>query len=295
MIPVSSRKPLQDNRKKGKTHMPKIYVTVFVETKDRKRIEEVVGQLLEIDGSRRLGDGTGVTFRYNGEKDTQFLKIVSLKNKSVKLLAEFFMRGEAANSSYVYMYENGAESKAVEENHEERSTSGFPPMLVYKVSIAINQCVRWKRFYLEEKTAREVFHKIVKDNRMEDDIFDRFGHLEAIHWSKDGNKREMSVRVDREFLGTSADEISNYAQPYALPELFADRNSKYKVWNFTHEDEDGMQYHRVNFRYEAPADLEEDEAWDCFMQDWEDCDCEPDLDGIVHWKDWKDRSEFVPV
>lgn len=23
--------------------------------------------------------------------------------------------------------------------------------------------------------------------------------------------------------------------------------------------------------------------------------CEPDLDGIVHWKDWKDRSEFVPV
>ena len=43
------------------------------------------------------------------------------------------------------------------------------------------------------------------------------------------------------------------------------------------------------------ADLEEDEAWDCFMPDWEDCDCEPDLDGIVHWKDWKDRSEFVPV
>lgn len=24
-------------------------------------------------------------------------------------------------------------------------------------------------------------------------------------------------------------------------------------------------------------------------------DCEPDLDGIVHWKDWKDRSEFIPV
>lgn len=140
-----------------------------------------------------------------------------------------------------------------------------------------------------------MFYKIVKDNRMEDDVYDQWGTLEAIHWSKDGNKCEMDVRVDREFLGTSADELSDYAQPYALPELFKERNSKFKIWNFTHEDENGMQYHREDFRYEAPADLEEDEAWDCFLQDWEACDCEPDLDGVVHWNDGKDRSEFVSV
>ena len=36
------------------------------------------------------------------------------------------------------------------------------------------------------------------------------------------------------------------------------------------------------------------EKGDMFL-DPKDCDCEPDLDGIVHWKDWKDRSEFIPV
>ena len=196
---------------------------------------------------------------------------------------------------YSYVYKDGEETLAGETHSEAKPERGFPPKLIYKVSIAINQLVRWKRFYLEEKDARAVFYKIVKDNRMEDDVYDQWGTLEAVHWNKDGDKYEMSVRVDREFLGDHADEIGDYEQPYALPELFAERNSKYKVWSFTHEDEDGMQYHRENFRYEAPADLEENEAWDCFMQDWEDCDCEPDLDGIVHWKDWKDRSEFVPV
>lgn len=91
-----------------------------------------------------------------------------------------------------------------------------------------------------------MFYKIVKDNRMEDDVYDQWGTLEAIHWSKDGNKCEMDVRVDREFLGTSADELSDYAQPYALPELFKERNSKFKIWNFTHEDENGMRNEAQN-------------------------------------------------
>lgn len=275
--------------------MPQIYVTVTVETEDQKRIKGIVDQLMVIDGAKRLGDGMGVTFRYMGEKETELLKLISAQNHGIKLLAEFFICGGASKSTYGYVYEDGEETLAGETHSEAKPERGFPPKLIYKVSIAINQMVRWKRFYLEEKDARAVFYKIVKDNRMEDDVYDQWGTLEAVHWNKDGNKHEMSVHVDREFLGTSGDDLHDYEQPYALPELFADRNSKFKVWSFTHEDEEGMQYHREDFRYETPADLEEDEAWDCFMQDWEDCDCEPDLDGIVHWKDWKDRSEFIPV
>ena len=275
--------------------MPQIYVTVTVKAGDRKRIKGIVNRLMVIDGAERLRNGMGVMFRYMGEKETELLKLVSAQNHGVKLLAEFFIRGGASKSTYGYVYEDGEETLVGETHSEAKPERGFPPKLIWKVSIAINQLVKWKRFYLEEKDTRAVFYKIVKDNRMEDDIFDQWGTLEAVHRSKDGDKCEMSVYVDREFLGTSGDDLHDYEQPYALPELFAERNSKYKVWSFTHEDEDGMQYHRENFRYEAPANLEEDEAWDCFMQDWEDCDCEPDLDGIVHWKDWKGRSEFVPV
>ena len=166
---------------------------------------------------------------------------------------------------------------------------------IWRVSISIDKLVRWKRFYLEEETARAVFYKIVKDNHLEEDVYDRGGHLNAVHWSKDGNKCEMNVCVRRELLGGHADDIHEYAQPYALPDLFEDRNSKFKIWNFTHEDEDDMQYHREDFQYEAPADLDEEEAWECFMDDWESFECEPDLDGVVHWNDGKDRSEFVPV